>query len=91
MSEEARTSQEEQSDEVPSATVPADVQPHGGQQSPDELQDGSYVDGNLDVRGDVRAGTPQSQFRTASLDDEHDTTLRTDGTGHGQPDLDGDG
>ncbi len=68
---------------IPSATVPgASVQPHGGDESPHERQDGTYVDGNLDVRGDVVAGRPQvSPDGERSLDDDLDTSPRTDGSG----------
>lgn len=66
---------------VPSATVDADVAPHGGQPAPEQRTDGTYVDGNLDTRGDVAAGVPQSSYEEYTLDADADTTLRTDGTG----------
>ncbi len=69
---------------IPSATVPgASVQPHGGQASPEQRTDGSYNDGNLDARGVMpAAGRPQvAPGGEDSLDDDLDTSPRTDGTG----------
>jgi hypothetical protein len=76
---------------TPSATVPgASVQPHGGQESPEQSTDGSYNDGNLDARGVMpAAGRPQVLPEDEeSLDDELDSSPRTDGKG--RPDEDDD-
>ncbi|WP_426562951.1 hypothetical protein ACPPVT_18775 [Angustibacter sp. McL0619] len=71
-------------DGVPSATEPgASVQPHGGQ-PPEELSyDGSYNDGNLDSRGVEPVDGPEvdPSADLDSLDDDLDTSLRTDGKG----------
>ncbi|GAB3591126.1 hypothetical protein GCM10027446_08060 [Angustibacter peucedani] len=70
--------------DLPSATVPGEtVQPHGGAVQPEQSTDGSYNDGNLDERGVMpAAGRPQvDPDGEESLDDDLDTSLRTDGTG----------
>lgn len=69
---------------VPSAQVPERlVEANDGQRPEDADAGDPYVDGNLDGRSDVRSGPLQHDptAKTASLDNDLDSTPRSDGQG----------
>jgi hypothetical protein len=76
--------QDENVQGVQSATEPgAKVEPHGGQVPAELSFDRSYNDGNLDSRGVEPVDGPQVDptAELDSLDDDLDTSPRTDGRG----------